>query len=184
MQYVKYHFGTKYAKNYIFLTVAKGAVGSVIDYLSSVFYQGDILFIPIGNIIMCVEVLPEALVNTNKPYEKHDSSWLKSRIEAALRLFDVNYPRFMYNHAYEMPVIARLDPYFREELKQMAQLSMEENIDNYILGMTRQSVFNRMCDTLETINEINERILQQREEVDAFFGPMIDDELIDESEDD
>ena len=56
-----------------FLTVPNGFSTAVIDYLSSYFHKGDILFIPMGCHIMCVNVLPEkVLLGLEEKASPHD----------------------------------------------------------------------------------------------------------------
>lgn len=106
----------------IFLRVDAGMTELVAKYLTAQFYQGDILFIPLGSFIMCIGVyssdaLEEGLPGCVTP------QILRGRIEAALCHFNLQYPEFRYGVYYELGFTSRYHKPTRED--------MERIIDQY-----------------------------------------------------
>lgn len=95
-------------ENILFLRVDPGMSEIVSRYLSSVFYNGDALFIPQGNFILCVSVYPEEVIYNERTKQKETIPFLR-RIEAALSRFDLRYPQFLYGLNYEFDYTAHYD---------------------------------------------------------------------------
>lgn len=116
----------------IFLAVPHSFSNAIADYLSAQFYKNDILFIPLGQYIMCIGVLPKSVVTskeeTDTSKEISSSEWLRLRIEMALHKFKVKYPSFTYGFPYEMEYALHYNDTFRDVFHKMT--------DNYIEDRT------------------------------------------------
>lgn len=114
----------------VILTVGNGASVSVANYLSAAFYKNDVIFIPLGDNILCISTLPSAVLNSGKiPKEKDavpPSVLLRERIKAALFQFDLRYPHFDYHDLYDIDYLAKYHPCVKSELINVAD-QMEGN---------------------------------------------------------
>lgn len=111
-------------ENLLILTVQNGAATSVAEYLSAFFYKGDIIFIPIGNNILCIGVLSNHYATKldkgeTIPLTNH-SKFFKFRIESALHKFNCHYPKFGSNDFYDIAYTARHTPEVIASLKEQA----------------------------------------------------------------
>ena len=108
----------------IVLTVGNGATVSVANYLSAVFHKNDIIFIPLGEHILCVSTLPKSVLDSGKvPKEKSPippSVLLRERVKAALYRFDLRYPHFDYHDLYDIDYLAKYHPVVKSELFETA----------------------------------------------------------------
>ncbi len=87
------------------LSVQQEYAPSIASYLSAFFYMGDIVFIPIGNAILCISVYPKEMIDTYAtPADIPNKSelHLRHRVQAALHKFKCSYPDFMYGHHYDL----------------------------------------------------------------------------------
>lgn len=112
------------------LTVGNGAAVSVTNYLSAVFHKNDVIFIPLGDHILCISTLPKAILDSGKvPKNKNTippSVLLRERIKAALYQFDLRYPHFDYHNLYEIDYLAKYHPGVKSEILDVAN-EMEGN---------------------------------------------------------
>lgn len=93
-------------ENLLFLRVDPNISGLLINYLNAQFYEGDILFIPLGPIIMCVGLYPKDALD-GKKIKKISPHVLRCRIESVLGDFDLSYPDFAHGCCYELGFTAR-----------------------------------------------------------------------------
>ena len=109
----------------VILTVGNGASVSVANYLSSTFYKNDVIFIPLGDNILCVSTLPRSVLDSGKiPKEKDavpPSVLLRERIKAALFKFDLRYPHFEYHELYDVDYLAKYHPAVKSEFLHAAE---------------------------------------------------------------
>lgn len=86
------------------LSVSQEYTASIAQYLTALFYKGDVIFIPISSKILCISVFPAEVIATPTQSIKQPSALkLRQRIELALQMFNCNYPQFTYGHNYELP---------------------------------------------------------------------------------
>lgn len=120
-------------ENILFLTVPQSFSTAIADYLSAQFYKDDILFIPLGQHIMCVGVLPKSEISDTKKKDTNEgmpsNQWMQLRIKMALHKFKVKYPSFTYNFPYEMEYAMHHNDDFQDVLHKMT--------DNYIEDRTK-----------------------------------------------
>lgn len=114
----------------IILTVGNGATVSVANYLSAVFYKNDIIFVPLGDHILCVSTLPKSVLDSGKiPKEKDPippAVLLRERVKAALFQFDLRYPHFDFHDLYDIDYLAKYHPTVKSNLLDAAE-AMEGN---------------------------------------------------------
>lgn len=114
----------------VILTVGNGASVSVANYLSSTFYKNDVIFVPLGDNILCISTLPQSVLDSGKiPKEKDavpPSVLLRERIKAALFRFDLRYPHFDYHELYDIDYLAKYHPSVKSDLLNTAA-QMEGN---------------------------------------------------------
>ena len=111
-------------ESYLVLSVSNGLAASVAEYLSAQFYKRDIIFIPIGDHIICIGTLPESVVkkqtstDNNKEHSPQDN--LYYRITSVLHPFELKYPEFSYGINYEAAYTSTHDPEFMQQIHEMA----------------------------------------------------------------
>lgn len=124
-------------ENMIVLSVAPEYVMSITKYLSSFFYQGDIIFIPIGGTILCISVFPEGALDkkVSACFKEESLKTLRNRIVMALHKFKCTYPQFVYGHNYDFayhlahnPTILGYATTLAEEIEQSRPYHSEESI--------------------------------------------------------
>lgn len=145
-------------ENMLFLSVSNGMAASVAEYLSALFHKGDILFIPLGEIIMCVGVLPLRKIEAGDALIGDSWEWMLSRIEVALSGFNMRYPNFSYKMAYEREVGLYHDPNMMEDIEQQAAENIENNPTSIILGKTKDEEKRDIINAHESLFELEKRI--------------------------
>lgn len=117
------------------LTVGNGAAVSVANYLSAVFHKNDIVFIPLGDQILCISTLPKSVLDLGKVPNRNNSIppsvLLRERIKAALYQFDLRYPHFDYHNLYEIDYLAKYHPAVKSELLDAAGEMAENTYRTY-----------------------------------------------------
>lgn len=111
-------------ESYIVLSVCNGLATGVAEYLSAQFYRGDIIFIPIGNHIICIGTLPQSVIEQKGKKETHPESNctndLLNRILSVLHTFDIQYPQFSYGSQYETAYTSSRNPEINAQIREMA----------------------------------------------------------------
>lgn len=111
-------------ESYIVLTVSNGLAASVAEYLSAQFYRGDIIFIPLGNNVICISTLPESMITGGKDKETSSdvspAEKLRFRVTSVLHEFYLQYPQFSYGTNYETAYTAVHNPEMNAQIHKMA----------------------------------------------------------------
>lgn len=105
----------------VVLTVSNGFSVSIAEYLSALFYKGDIVFLPIGNHILAISVFPQAILEGNESTITGEPLKLRNRIEVALHHFAVEHPNFDYGYPYEFSYHVLHNPEIIDTLETMAR---------------------------------------------------------------
>ena len=133
-------------ENILVLTVSNNLANSVAAYLSSQFYKGDIIFIPIGNHIICISVYPESALrkSANNPNVENSSTNppIKSRIERVLHNFSLQYPNFEDGLLYEFGYLMSHNPQIIAATKNLIHDEIRHKCVN-----TEAEIFQRMQET-------------------------------------
>lgn len=162
------------------LSVQEGYAPSISSFLSSLFYKGDIVFIPIGNTILCISVFPNEIIASNsKSSDKPQKSGisLHHRIASALYQFKCSYPNFVYGLPYE---VAYLLSHNEDIIKMMQPSKTSSNIypDSH-----DETFFRRLQENIVSIVEYanNESdsldLVSEPTEEDLELWDLINDEI-------
>ena len=179
----------------LLLTVGNGAAISVSNYLKSQFYNEDIVFIPLGDYILCISLLPNSILQSGEmPKQKqaiHPSVLLRERIKSVLHTFDLRYPNFNYHSLYEIEYLAKYHPQVKKELFETAESQvgntyrtysiMQQAISEYTTNHANSSTPTYTKDYIE--DNLSDFIVANPDSpVDAFFNDWWDSSYIDEDE--
>lgn len=124
-------------ENMIVLSVAPEHVMSITKYLTSFFYKGDIIFIPIGGTILCISVFPEEALDkkVSTCFKEKSLKTLRNRVVMALHKFKYTYPQFVYGHNYDFayhlahnPTIVEYVTTLAKEIEESRPYSSAESI--------------------------------------------------------
>lgn len=108
----------------IVLSVAPEHTLSVANYLSAIFYQGDVVFIPFTGKILCISIFPKSVLDKGGDLEQSPSKRiaLRQRIELALHSFKCSYPDFPYGQTYELAYHLSHNPDMIQTVDNMIQM--------------------------------------------------------------
>lgn len=139
------------------LTISNGFAQSVAEYLSSQFYKGDIIFIPIGNHIICIGVCPKSALqnaaNTPESESKLNNSLLRMRIELVLHQFTLNYPDFQDGDLYEYGYLLSHNQQVINSFKDLIHNHIQNqcsNTETEIFQIAQDSLLSDSTNTYET----------------------------------
>lgn len=153
----------------LILTVPHGLADVISEYLTAVFYKGDIIFLPNGNYIVCIGVIPQSDSSENSDNEsknpKYTYDFFKHRIEVVMREFNCSYPKFKYGAPYEYPYVSQYDPETRQTLHQITHAAFNTN--------------SSMNDLYESENELFDRVMSG-----IAITPNLENQLMDSSNSD
>lgn len=110
--------------SYLVLTVNNGLAACVAEYLSAQFYKGDIIFIPLGNHIICIGTFSESSLkkelSEKNILEFSSTAVLLDRITSVLHNFQLTYPQFSAGIHYETAYTASHNPNITAQIREMA----------------------------------------------------------------
>lgn len=153
-------------ESFLILTVKSGLANSVSEYLSAQFYKGDIIFLPVGNYVVCISTLPESIVvdgeakDTSSDISPADK--LLYRIKSVLHSFKLEYPQFSYGLNYESAYTAFHNPEVNADIREMA-FDHQRNKFSY----HRYMLLMKMCKSLPWLEEY--------QTLSKIFGPLSTD---------
>ena len=158
---VPIHIGVP--ENILVLTVENGMVNCVAEYLSSQFYNEDIIFLPTGKYILCISLIPFSVLDDpiKQSSPSHSNLLFRKRIELILHQFQLNYRDFPYASFYEADYLIKYHPEIKKDLLRLSKHLPGSPIENYT-WLTRTLQWNS----------------------DALLGADYTDLLIDEDEED
>lgn len=113
-------------KDLIVLSVAPEHASSIANYLSALFYKGDIVFIPIAGKILCISVLPKSVLDAPSLMNISSSVGLRERIEMAIHQFSYRYPTFPYGENYEFAYHVSHHPSVVEFITKEAKITSDD----------------------------------------------------------
>ena len=155
-------------ENLLFLNVKGGFAHQLAEYLSAQFYKGDVIFIPLGQVIMCIGVLPQNVIQGKEKQNRTKSSMFRERIEAVLHMFKLEYPEFPYGSHYEMAYAAHHNPTIRGQLRAMAKYKAEqETALNIIMGYTANEVYSSVVEALEKVPDMEDDLMGKEQEIES-----------------
>lgn len=120
----------------IILTVPPEHAASITNYLSALFFKGDILFVPIAGHILCISVFPKNILDDPSHIESNAEPpiGLRQRIEMAIHQFNYHYPEFPYGANYEFAYHISHNPnvvkYMAKEIKETEKRRPYRNGDS------------------------------------------------------
>ena len=120
-------------ENILLLTVENGMTNSVAEYLTSQFFNEDIVFLPIGKHILCISLIPSSVIENphRAASPAHSHFLLRRRIELILHQFKLDYRDFPYCSFYETDYLYKYHPDIKKDLVRVAKMSpgnMYENL--------------------------------------------------------
>lgn len=151
------------------LSVQPEYASSIASYLSALFYKGDIVFIPIGNTILCISVYPKEIVeghtkSSNMPNKKEIS--IRLRVETALHQFKCSYPDFMHGYPYDFA-------YHVSHNQDIIDILQPPNEYKDIYPDSHKETFFRRMQ--ESIVSISEYINNESDSIEFLSSPTKDD---------
>ena len=153
-------------ESFLVLTVKNGLAASVSEYLSAQFYNGDIIFLPVGNHVICISTLPESIVVDGEAKDTSSNvspeNKLFYRIKSVLYGFKIKYPQFSYGINYEAAYTASYNPEVNAEIQEMA-FDRKKNKFSY----HRYMLLMRMFKSLPWLEEY--------QTLSRIFGPLTTD---------
>lgn len=180
-------------ENILFLTVGNGFANQVAEYLSAQFHKGDILFIPLGNFIMCIGVLPKSVISGSTARKEANPEQFRIRIESVLYMFKLSYPSFEYGYSYEVAFAAHNNPtikgYFRAMAHRIAEQktakaiieeqTASEAYGSVLAGLEYAAAIDVDTQNTEPLHEMSQDTEQEdlslRDQIDFFFDDRFDE---------
>ena len=186
------------------LTAPQGFAENLAAYLSAQFHKGDILFIPFGSYILCVGVLPEAILQGEMSQSLEDEEFtpieiMAARIQSVLGEFCCNYPAFPFREMYEMAYASHYDPATKAYLHRVAENRANADVVGQAARLTVDDYYASVRNVFANWQRINkqsnryinkptktanediddEGVLPEvtREEVEAFYDDRFDEFL-------
>lgn len=171
-------------ENIMFLTVGHGLAESLAEYLSAQFFKGDIIFIPLGTTIMCVEVYPKDMIINKTQDSAHSPDVMRERIESVLSNFNLIYPAFQHDGMYEYAFTANHDPSQKAAAKEIAAYDVAHNISSMIQGETQGDALYRYQRTIEFSTKLGDLLSEYSDVEDIPFPESNSDEYDEEWDED
>lgn len=172
----------------LILTVPHGLAETITEYLTAVFYKGDIIFLPNGNHIICIGVLPQSDSSENsddeseKPQYTYD--FFKHRIEVIMREFNCSYPKFKYGDPYEYPYAAQYDPETRQTLHQLAHATFNANSPMSTLYESENELYDRVMSGIAITPNLENKLMyssnsedDEEGDFDCFGDGSLDEDI-------
>ena len=166
----------------VVLTVPNGFSTSIAEYLSALFYKGDIIFLPIGNRILAISVFPQSVLEGDESATTDGTLKLRNRIAMALHHFTVKYPKFNYGHSYEFSYHLLHNPDMIDTFEAMGKANPDysKNESLQLLRRVREAILhvNDLMESEEDYYDGDYPIPPPTKEgLEEFFGYPWEDEM-------
>lgn len=164
----------------IVLSVSPEHTLSVANYLSSFFYQGDVVFIPLAGKILCISIYPKSILDKNKDLTQLPSKQigLRQRIELALHSFNCSYPDFPYGQTYELAYHLSHNPDMIQAVDNMVRMTQVDGRRQNSRDITHtiQEAAFWMADQLENNPQLWARLKTENEDEMELWDYSVDEE--------